>query len=153
MIKIDEGIFREMVKFYGEILHLPPLAAKIYSYLRFDFERNGVSFDELVEVLSASKSSVSSNLNLLLNLHIINDFNKIDERKRFFIVNENYMKIRFAEIIDRMQQEVLILDKIRDFRNVEDDKLNQKLAIYKNLFNKSILNIQETLDQLQKIKL
>lgn len=153
MIKIDEGIFREMVKFYGEILHLPPLAAKIYSYLRFDFERNGVSFDELVEVLSASKSSVSSNLNLLLNLHIINDFNKIDERKRFFIVNENYMKIRFAEIIDRMQQEVLILDKILDFRNVEDDKLNQKLAIYKNLFNKSILNIQETLDQLQKIKL
>ena len=98
-MKIDKEIFRDMVKFYGDVLHLPPLAAKIYSYLIFDFDRNGVSFDEVVEIFSASKSAVSSNLNLLLNLNIITDFNKIDERKRFFVMNEKYMKIRFDEII------------------------------------------------------
>ena len=92
-MKIDKEIFREMVKFYGDVFHLPPLAAKIYSFLIFDFDRNGVSFDEFIEIFAASKSSVSSNLNLLLNLNIISDFNKIDERKRFFVIDEKHMRI------------------------------------------------------------
>ena len=33
MIEIDKDLFCDMVKFYGEAFHLPPLAAKIYSYL------------------------------------------------------------------------------------------------------------------------
>ena len=87
-MELDKDLFCDMVKFYGNAFHLPPLAAKIYSYLIFDFERKGVPFEEFVEVFSASKSAVSSNLNLLLNLKIISDFNRIDERKRFFVMNE-----------------------------------------------------------------
>ncbi len=147
-MKIDKEIFREMVKFYGDVLHLPPLAAKIYSYLIFDFDRNGVSFDEVVEIFCASKSSVSSNLNLLLNLNIITDFNKIDERKRFFMMNEKYMKIRFEEIIDKMERELSILNKLKEFRNTTDEEALRKFEVYANLFDKNILNIKETLDQL-----
>lgn len=147
-MEIDKEIFREMVKFYGEAFHLPPLAAKIYAYLIFDFERKGVSFDEFVEIFSASKSSVSSNLNLLLNLNIINDFNKIDERKRFFVMNEKYMKIRFQEIIEKMDRELLILENLKKFRNTKCEVALQKFDIYTNLFNKNISNIKETLDQL-----
>ena len=148
MIEIDKEIFREMVTFYGEAFHLPPLAAKIYAYLIFDFERKGVSFDEFVEIFSASKSSVSSNLNLLLNLNIINDFNKIDERKRFFVMNEKYMKIRFQEIIEKMERELLILENLKKFRNTQCEVVLQKFDIYTSLFNKNISIIQETLDQL-----
>lgn len=148
MIAIDKEIFREMVKFYGAAFHLPPLAAKIYAYLIFDFDRNGVSFDEVVEIFAASKSSVSSNLNLLLNLDIISDFNKIDERKRFFVMNEKYMKIRFEEIIEKMERELSILDKLKAFRKTTDEVSLQKFNIYSNLFNKNITNIKETLDQL-----
>lgn len=148
MIEIDKEIFREMVKFYGDAFHLPPLAAKIYAYLIFDFDRTGVSFDEFVEIFAASKSSVSSNLNLLLNLNIINDFNKIDERKRFFAMNEKYMKIRFEEIIEKMDQELSILDKLKAFRNTDDERILKKFEIYTNLFHKNISNIKETLDQL-----
>ncbi|WP_226063738.1 transcriptional regulator [Kaistella polysaccharea] len=147
-MKIDKDVFREMVKFYGEAFHLPPLAAKIYAYLIFDFDRKGVSFDEFVEIFAASKSSVSSNLNLLLNLNIINDFNKIDERKRFFVMNEHYMKIRFEEIIDKMERELLILDNLKKFRNTNCEVALQKFNIYTNLFQKNISNIKETLDQL-----
>ena len=147
-MKIDKEIFREMVKFYGDVLHLPPLAAKIYSYLIFDFDRHGVSFDEGVEIFCASKSSVSSNLNLLLNLNIITDFNKIDERKRFFMMNEKYMKIRFEEIIDKMERELSILNKLKEFRNTTDEEALRKFEVYANLFDKNILNIKETLDQL-----
>lgn len=147
MIEIDKQLFREMVKFYGDVFHLPPLAAKIYAYLIFDFERNGVSFDAFVEVFSASKSSVSSNLNLLLNLNIIKDFNKIDERKRFFVMNEKYMKIRFEEIIVKMEREVSILDQLKAFRNTKDENILRKFEIYTALFSKNISNIKETLDQ------
>lgn len=147
-MEFDKEIFRDMVKFYGEAYHLPPLAAKIYSYLIFDFERKGVSFEELVDVFSASKSSVSSNLNLLLNLTIIHDFTKIDERKRFFVLNENHMKIRFNEIIEKMKTELSILDKLYAYRNTSDEKVLKKFGIYRNLFQKNIVNIQESLDQL-----
>lgn len=147
-MKIDKEIFRDMVKFYGDVFHLPPLAAKIYSYLIFDFDRKGVSFDEVVEIFSASKSAVSSNLNLLLNLNIITDFNKIDERKRFFVMNEKYMKIRFDEIIEKMESELSILNKLKDFRNTTDEVALRKFNVYSNLFEKNISNIKETLDQL-----
>ena len=147
-MKIDKEIFREMVKFYGEAFHLPPLAAKIYSYLIFDFDRKGVSFDEFVEIFCASKSSISSNLNLLLNLNLITDFNKIDERKRFFVLNEKYMKLRFEEIIEKMDRELLILNQLKDFRNTDDEEALRKFEIYTNLFKKNITNIKDSLDQL-----
>lgn len=147
-MKIDKEIFSEMVNFYGDVFHIPPLAAKIYAYLIFDFERKGVCFDKFVDVFSASKSSVSSNLNLLLNLNIINDFNKIDERKRFFVMNENFMKIRFEEIIEKMERELSILHNLKDFRNTSDESALGKFEIYTRLFNKNITNIKETLPQL-----
>jgi hypothetical protein len=43
-MEIDKEIFQDLVKFYGEAFHLPPLAAKIYAYLIFDFEKKGVCF-------------------------------------------------------------------------------------------------------------
>ena len=147
MIEIDKQLFREMVSFYGDVFHLPPLAAKIYAYLIFDFERGGVSFEEFVEIFSASKSSVSSNLNLLLNLNIIKDFTKIDERKRFFVMNEQYMKIRFDEIIVKMEREVSILNQLKTFRNTDDENVLRKFEIYTTLFDKNISNIRETIDQ------
>lgn len=148
MVEIEKDLFCDMVKFYGNAFHLPPLAAKIYAYLIFDFDRKGVAFDEFVEVFSASKSSVSSNLNLLLNLNIISDFNRIDERKRFFVMNEKYMQIRFSEIITKMEDELLILNKLKDFRNSYDEASLKKFEIYQNLFQNSISNIKNNLDQL-----
>ena len=147
-MKIDKEIFREMVKFYGEAFHLPPLAAKIYSYLIFDFDRKGVSFDEFIEIFCASKSAVSTNLNLLLNLNIISDFNKIDERKRFFVINEKHMRRRFEEIIEKMERELSILHQLKDFRQTDDEETLRKFDVYTRLFDKNILHIKETLDQL-----
>ena len=148
MVQINKDLFHEMVKFYGEAFHIPPLAAKIYAYLIFDFDRKGVPFDDFVEVFAASKSSVSSNLNLLLNLNIIKDFNKIDERKRFFVMNEKYMKIRFEEIIDKMERELSILNKIKEIRNPSETEILKKFEIYKDIFQKNISHLKESLDQL-----
>lgn len=147
MIEIDKDLFCEMVKFYGKTYNIPTLAAKIYSYLIFDFERKGVPFDEFVEIFAACKSSVSTSLNLLLNLNIINDFNKIDERKRFFVMNEKYMKIRFEEIIAKMESELAIINKLKDFRTSTDENALKKYEIYRGFFQNNIKNIKSTIDQ------
>jgi len=147
-LQFDEKLFGELVKFYGETFHLPPLSAKIYAYLIFDFERTGICFDEFVQVFAASKSSVSSNLNLLINARLIKDFNTINERKRFFTVNDDFISIRFTEIVNKMKQELVILDKLHEFRRQTDDSAAQRFEIYKELLNKNIKNIEETLHKI-----
>ena len=147
-IEIDEKIFQDAVKFYSTVLNLPPLASKIYSYLIFDFEKVGITFDEFVEVFSASKSSVSTNISLLLNSQLIIDVNKMDERKRYFFANDDYKKIRFEKIVQKMQDELKLLDDLKNFRKTEHKDIDDRNEAYKALLNKSISNIQESLNKL-----
>lgn len=149
-VKINQEIFRDLVSFYGETFRLSPLAAKIYAYLIFDFKREGISFDEFVKVFAASKSSVSSSINILLNAKLITDFTPMSERKRLFIINEDYFKLRFEAIVSRMKQETQILNKLQDFRRNCDDNSQEKFEIYISLLNKNIDNIQQTLTKISK---
>ncbi|SIP87982.1 DNA-binding transcriptional regulator GbsR, MarR family [Chryseobacterium sp. RU37D] len=147
-IEIDEKIFQDAVKFYGIIFNLPPLASKIYAYLLFDYKKVGITFDEFVDVLSASKSSVSTSILLLLNAELIVDHNKMDERKRFFFINEEYKKIRFEKIVQKMKDELKLLDDLDQFKKNRDDGHNERMEAYKLLLNKNIKNIQESLNKL-----
>ena len=116
----------------------------------FDFEKNGLTFDDLVDTFCASKSSVSSSVNFLLNANLIKTINKIDERKRYFIINEDFVKIRFEEIVNRMKREIKILDQLNDHREQEKENINQseRYKIYKSLLEKNIENIENTLNKL-----
>ena len=147
-LEVDEKIFQDAVKFYGTVLTLPPLASKIYSYLIFDFDKVGITFDEFVEVFSASKSSVSTNLNLLISSELIIDVNKMDERKRYFFANDDYKKIRFEKIVQKMQDELKLLDDLKNFRKTEHKEDDERIEVYKALLNKNITNIQESLNKL-----
>ncbi|CAM2996455.1 transcriptional regulator [Chryseobacterium flavum] len=147
-IEIDEKIFQDAVKFYGTVFNLPPLASKIYAYLLFDYEKVGITFDEFVEVLSASKSSVSTSISLLLNAQLIIDHNKMDERKRYFFINDEYKKIRFEKIVQKMKDELKLLDDLNNFKKSNDDGYNERIEHYKTLLNKNIENIQESLNKL-----
>ena len=152
-LKIDENLYQKFVNFYTDSYHLPPLAAKIYAYLTFDFDNVGVTFDELVEVFKASKSSVSSNLQLLQTSKFIISMNKIDERKRFFIINPDYVKIRFNNLIAKLEKEKDILEHLKNFRveNHKDEKSKiyiSKLDNYLLLLNTNIENFSKTLNNM-----
>ena len=149
-LKIDAEIYQELIDFYGGIFFLSPLSAKIYAYLIFDFDKKGHTFDDLVETFCASKSSVSSSVNFLLNANLIKTINKIDERKRYFIINEDFVKIRFEEIVNRMKREIKILDQLNKYREQEKENINQseRYKIYKSLLEKNIENIENTLNKL-----
>lgn len=145
--QIDEAIFCKMVRLYGKTFNLPPLAAKIYGYLIFDFKREGLSFDEIVSIFSASKSSVSTSLCLLLSNNLIIDFNKVNDRKRYFSMNENFMKLRFVEIVDRLKEEIDIIEGLEEFDKKKSDQLNVRSQAYKSLLRKNIKNIEESLSK------
>ena len=149
-LKIEPEIYQKLIDFYGDLFNLSPLSAKIYAYFIFDFEKNGLTFDDLVETFCASKSSVSSSVNFLLNANLIKTINKIDERKRYFIINEDFVKIRFEEIVNRMKREIKILDQLNDHREQEKENINQseRYKIYKSLLEKNIENIENTLNKL-----
>lgn len=149
-LNIEPQIYQELLDFYGTLFSLPPLSAKIYAYLVFDFEKNGLTFDDLVETFCASKSSVSASINFLLNSNLIRTINKMDERKRYFVINDDFVKIRFEEIANRMKQEIKILDQLNTFKatQVANENVLERYFIYKSLLEKNIENIEETLKKL-----
>lgn len=152
-LEIDELIYHKLVNFSATHYHLTPLAAKIYAYLTFDFEMNGITFEELVDDLKASKSSVSNSIDLLLKGNHIAVLNKIDERKRFFILNPDYVKIRFSRMIERLENEVDILEDLKSFNQLKTDccKSNlylKKLDIYTDLLKTNITRFNKTLEKL-----
>ena len=149
-LKIDAEIYQELIDFYGGIFSLPPLSAKIYAYLIFDFDKKGHTFDELVETFCASKSSISSSVNFLLNANLIKTINKIDERKRYFVFNDDFVKFRFEEIVNRLKREIKILDQLNNYREsqLESSQLSERYSIYRRLLEKNIENIENTLNKL-----
>lgn len=153
--EIDESLYQKLVHFYEDSYHLPPLSAKIYAYLTFDFNNNGVTFDQFIEIMKASKSSVSSSLNLLQSNGYLSTIKKIDERKRFFILNPDYVNIRFDCLMNKFKKEMEILEGLKSFRqSSETDECSEihisKLNIYISLLKNNIENFSQTIKKLNQ---
>ena len=109
----------ELIEMFGvhfeTMLHLPPLASRILGVLIVDSCKEGMTFEDLVERMSASKSSVSTSLNLLLKIGKINYYTLPGDRKKYFRPSpfserlENYMKM--------IHFEKVIIDKMISYRN------------------------------------
>ena len=93
----------ELIEMFGvhfEALHnIPPLGSRILGTLILDCCKNGMTFEDLVERMGASKSSISTNLNLLLKMGKISYYTLPGDRKKYFKPSPfserltNYLKI------------------------------------------------------------
>lgn len=104
----------ELIEMFGihfeSLYNIPPLGARILGMLILDCCKEGFTFEEITEKMGASKSSISTNLNLLLKLGKINYYTLPGDRKKYFKPSPhserltNYMKLlEFEkELIDRM---------------------------------------------------
>ncbi|OYX24100.1 MAG: transcriptional regulator, partial [Flavobacteriales bacterium 32-35-8] len=63
---------------------LAPVAARIKAYIILK-GKSGTTFEDLVADLCASKSTISTHLNHLLDLKKIVYFTKLGDRKKYFI--------------------------------------------------------------------
>ncbi|KDN53902.1 GbsR/MarR family transcriptional regulator [Flavobacterium seoulense] len=105
----------EMFGIYFESLYnISPLASRILGTLIVEGCKSGLTFESLVEKLSASKSSISTNLNLLLKMEKISYFTIAGDRKKYFKAApisdrlKNYQKL--------LKSEDFILDKMMIYR-------------------------------------
>jgi hypothetical protein len=71
----------------------------------------------------------------------------MDERKRYFFINDGYKKIRFEKIVQKMKDELKLLDDLDHFKK-NHNGYDEKIEAYKALLNKNIINIQESLNKL-----
>lgn len=138
---------------HHELVHqFSPLTAQIYTYIMFNNNRDGVTFDELVEKLHASKSSVSTSLNLLISNKQIEHFNKIDERKRYFRLNPDYMILRLEIIKNVLEKEHALCLKMRKFVNaglLKSDECTDKMELYTNHLEASKNHLVDTIEKLK----
>ncbi|KGO84814.1 hypothetical protein Q765_19575 [Flavobacterium rivuli WB 3.3-2 = DSM 21788] len=104
----------ELIEMFGvhfeNVHHLPPLGSRILATLIIDTCSRKTTFEDIIELTGASKSSVSTNLNLLLKIGKITYYTLPGDRKKYYKPSpfserfDNYMKMIAFEkqIIDRM---------------------------------------------------
>ncbi|TYC12076.1 MarR family transcriptional regulator [Bizionia gelidisalsuginis] len=93
---------------------LSPLASRIYALLTMT-SYDGLTFDEIKESIEASKSSISVNIKVLLQLRYIEYYTKPGDRKRYFKVSK-YFQIKFLEIyMDALEKQITLVDKINNY--------------------------------------
>ncbi|WP_053991031.1 GbsR/MarR family transcriptional regulator [Mangrovimonas sp. TPBH4] len=78
---------------------LAPVAARIVSYAILT-GKSGLTFDDLVTDLCASKSTISTHLNHLLDLKKLTYFTKVGDRKKYYIVTSDSIFQHINGLID-----------------------------------------------------
>lgn len=113
--------------------NLAPLASRIFIYLILN-GTEGATFEELKEKLEASKSSISTNLQLLQSMGRITYYTKCGDRKRYFKVSANYFISRLDNQIELWTKELSNHQKIYNYKK-KILQLNSNNTHYKNNLN------------------
>ena len=141
--------------FFQDRHKLPPLAARIYATLVLSSDE-GYSFDELMEITKASKSSVSTNLNLLISLKFIEFYTKTGNRKRYFRSSGSYIKNMLNEHLETISKELEMVEKVNGFHMNNDNYISEKrIAIgrtFQTYLETEKRSLEETLNKITILK-
>lgn len=111
----EKNELREMFGTHFEKLYnIPPLAARILGILILDGCKGGITFESLVETMGASKSSISTNLNLLLKMEKIVYFTICGDRKKYFKAAD--LSKRLESYLQMIDSEITIINRMIAYR-------------------------------------
>ena len=137
---------------FASTFNIPPLAARILALLIIDGCKSGLTFENLVQKLSASKSSISTNLNLLLKMEKIYYFTITGDRKKYFKASP--LSERLLNYKKMLESEKNLINKMLHYReqtiSCPEEQCNlENVKAYKNhleemevLFMKTIANFK-----------
>lgn len=125
-----EEYIEEVGVFY-EKFGLPKMAGRILGCL-ITSELDGNTFDELQDILKASKGSISGNVKLLLSQQMIEKFTITGDRKSYYRIAMNSLK----NIVEAKAKSIV------EFRMI----LDKGLGLNENQESSNYLNISEILD-------
>ena len=118
----------EEVGLFFETLGLTRMAGRIQGYLMVN-EKEMVSFDELVESLQASKSSISTNLKSLQQIQFVKPITLPGDRKTYYCLSPDLNWSQYYEQrIKAMDAMINLFGRGLELRSNKDDKPSQWLA-------------------------
>lgn len=150
---------RELIEelgLYFEKRHgLPPLASRIYAIMVLS-SREGFSFEEIMEITHASKSSVSTNLKLLLQLKFMEFYTKPGDRKRYFRSSGSFLQNMLKEQYEAINADLELTGKINEFNRKNNPESYEKRGFIGRTFHSFLeqekINIEQTLAKIKEFK-
>ena len=132
---------------------LSPVAARILSTLILT-GKEGSTFDQLVQNLNVSKSTVSIHLDQLQHTNKIKYFTKPGDRKRYFVINPNLTVDVIDEMTAQWKTEKEIHQKILQYKTTSNKVFqDQKDTSFDLDFQKDLLVfLDEAITAIQKLK-
>ncbi|APY10843.1 transcriptional regulator [Seonamhaeicola sp. S2-3] len=138
--------------------NLAPVAARILSFIILT-GRRGTTFDDLVSILCASKSTISTHLNHLQDLQKIEYFTKTGDRKKYFIVNKDSVlhhidaMISEWETIKELHLEIKAYKQAINNQVTEESEETEKFELsfhndYLKFLNEAIRSIKQLRENL-----
>lgn len=151
---------QEIIEMFGvhfeQLYNIPPLASRIIGTLILDGCKSGLTFDELVEKMQASKSSISTNLNLLLKMEKINYFTIVGDRKKYFKAAP--LSQRLNNYLTLVNHEKILIDKIIKYREKSVSCTQEQINLensyaYKEHMEKAEQLLMSTIEKFKQIEI
>lgn len=134
---------------------LAPLAARIYATLLIS-SNEGLTFDEIIEIVQASKSTVSNNLNILVQLKYVEYFTRPGNRKRYFKTSPSYVKNALEQYMALLDNELKIVNRIDDYNKENNpEKFNHEKSIrslFREYLNDEYNLIKEKIQEVDRFQ-
>ena len=115
---------------------LAPVAARILAYTILTGKK-GTTFEDMVTILCASKSTISTHLNHLQDLKKIVYFTKTGDRKKYFIINKDMIVQHIDTMINEWQE---IKDLHLEIKSYKETIYNQKIEKEEEKFDLNFHN-------------
>ena len=113
--KIKMGLVEKLGVHLEDREQLAPVAARILAYIILTGKK-GSTFDDMVTILCASKSTISTHLNHLKDLHKIVYFTKTGDRKKYFIINRDMVFHHIDNMVQKWKEERDIHLELKEYK-------------------------------------
>ncbi len=133
---------------------MAPVASRILSYIILN-GRQGATFEDLVNDLCASKSTISTHLNHLQDLKRLTYFTKTGDRKKYFILDRETMIRDVGSMLEEWKSEKELhsemiaykneMNKTLDDENKFDLQFHKQFVEFSNEAIKSISKLKESI--------
>jgi|TARA_R110002049_G_scaffold2457_3_gene17967 DNA-binding transcriptional regulator GbsR (MarR family) len=104
---------------------LAPVAARILAYIILTGKK-GSTFEDMVSILCASKSTISTHLNHLQDLNKIVYFTKTGDRKKYFIINRDMVINHIENMIEEWKEVKELHLEIKNYKQIINDEKIEK---------------------------
>lgn len=132
--------------------NLAPLAARIFATLILT-GKEGITFEQLVCDLNASKSSISSHLEHLQTSQRVKYFTKPGDRKRYFVIHPNLMVNVIDEMTSKWETEKELHLKVLNYKKAYNKTAKEKEHLFDLEFQQDFLTfLEESTSAIQKFK-